>query len=184
MKEKFKKFLKDGRGAIFALFILELILMFFITPNRYDDKVFLESVTGKSVWEYVGTRYYDWSSRVMIEFMLCSVLKISKYLWIFIEALMVALAGYSISKLFVKNNENKKENIIMLVAMILLYPIMQMNSAGWAATTVNYMWPMAAVLFALIPIINFEISSNSTWCSSQSLFISSITSAGKIGTLN
>ena len=152
MKEKIQKFLKDGRGALLALFILEFALTFFITPNKFDDQVFLESVTGTSIWSYVGPRYYTWSSRLIIEFVLCSVLKISKYLWILIEALMVALAGYSISKLFIKNNDNKKENITMLVAMILLYPITQMNSAGWAATTVNYMWPMALGLFSLIPI--------------------------------
>ncbi|MBR3614669.1 MAG: hypothetical protein IKL55_05785 [Clostridia bacterium] len=152
MKEKIQKFLKSENIALLALFILEIGLMIFITPNRYDDQVFLESVTGKSVWSYVGPRYYNWSSRLIIEFVLCSVLKISKYLWILIEALMVTLAGYSIAKLFVKNNENKKENFIMLVSMILIYPIMQMNSAGWAATTINYMWPMATGLFSLIPI--------------------------------
>lgn len=152
MKEKIQKFLKSENIVLLALFILEIGLMIFITPNRYDDQVFLESVTGKSVWSYVGPRYYNWSSRLIIEFVLCSVLKISKYLWILIEALMVTLAGYSIAKLFVKNNENKKENFIMLVSMILIYPIMQMNSAGWAATTINYMWPMATGLFSLIPI--------------------------------
>ena len=152
MKEKIQKLLKDGRGAILALFILEFALTFFITPNKFDDQVFLESVTGTSVWSYVGPRYYNWSSRLVIEFVLCSILKISKYLWILLEAFMVALAGYSISKIFVKNDENKKDNIIMLVAMILIYPIMQMNSAGWAATTINYMWPMALGLFSLIPI--------------------------------
>ena len=152
MKEKIQKFLKDGRGALLALFILEFVLTFFITPNKFDDKVFLESVTGTSVWSYVGPRYYNWSSRLIIEFVLCSILKISKYLWILLEAFMVALAGYSISKLCIKEDENKKDNIVMLVAMILIYPIMQMNSAGWAATTINYMWPMALGLFSLIPI--------------------------------
>ena len=152
MKEKIQKFLKNGNGALLALFILELVLMFFITPNKYDDQVFLESVTGTSVWSYVGPRYYNWSSRLIIEFVLCSVLKISKYLWILIEALMVTLAGYSIAKLFVKDSDSKLENMVMLVSMILIYPIMQMNSAGWAATTINYMWPLATGLFALIPI--------------------------------
>ena len=152
MKEKIQKFLKSSNAILLALFILELILMFFITPNKYDDKVFLESVTGTSIWSYVGPRYYTWSSRLIIEFILCSVLKISKYLWILIEALMVTLAGYSISKLFVKNNESKKENTVMLTAMIFIYPIMLMNGAGWAATTINYMWPLATGLFALIPI--------------------------------
>ena len=150
MKEKIQKFLQNGRGAILALFILELVLTIFITPNKYDDKTFLESVTGTSILSYIGPRYFTWTSRFLIEFVLCFVLKTSKYLWILIEALMVALAGYSISRIFIK--DNKSQNNVMLLFMILVYPLNAMNSAGWAATTVNYMWPLAACLFALIPI--------------------------------
>ena len=150
MKEKIQKFLQNGRGAIFALFILQLFLTIFITPNKYDDKTFLESVTGTTIFSYIGPRYFNWTSRFIIEYVLCFVLKTSKYLWILIEALMVALAGYSISRLFIK--ENKSQNNIMLLFMMLLYPLNVMNSAGWAATTVNYMWPLATCLFALIPI--------------------------------
>lgn len=150
MKEKITKFFQNGRGAIFLLFILELILTMFITPNKYDDKTFLESVTGTSILSYIGPRYYTWTSRFLIEFVLCLVLKISKYLWILLEALMVTLAGYSISRIFIK--ENKEQNNFMLLFMILIYPLNAMNSAGWAATTVNYMWPLATCLFALIPI--------------------------------
>lgn len=150
MKEKIKKFLENGRGALLALFILELILTMFITPNKYDDETFLESVTGTTIFSYVGPRYFNWTSRFIIEYTLCAVLKVSKYLWILLEALMVTLIGYSISKLFVKGN--KTENNIMLLFMILIYPLNVMNSAGWAATTVNYMWPLATCLYALIPI--------------------------------
>ncbi len=150
VKEKISKVLKNGRSAIIALFLLELFLTFFVTPNKYDDKTFLESVTGTSIISYVKPRYYTWTSRFLIEYVLCGVLKISKYLWILIESFMVALAGYSISKIFVKDNKN--ENNIMLIFMILAYPITIMNSAGWAATTVNYMWPLATCLFALVPI--------------------------------
>lgn len=150
MKEKIKKFLSNGRGPLFALFVLEIILTIFITPNRYDDKTFLDNVAGNTIISYVGPRYLNWTSRFIIEYTLCGVLKISKYMWILVEALMVTLAGYSISKIFIK--ENKEENNLMLLFMILMYPLDVMNSAGWAATTVNYMWPMATCLFALIPI--------------------------------
>ena len=117
MKEKIKKFLENGRSVFIALFILEMFLTIFVTPNRYDDKVFLESVTGTSIASYVLPRYFNWTSRTIIEFVLCGVLKTSKYLWILIEALMVTLVGYSISKIFVK--DNKKENNVMLLFMIL-----------------------------------------------------------------
>lgn len=150
IKEKINKFLENGRGAIFAIFILELLLTFFVTPNKFDDEYFLEKVTNNSCLDFAISRYSWWSSRVIIEFVLCTVLKTSKYLWILLEAFMVALAGYSISKIFIK--DNKKQNNTMLLFMILLYPLNVMNGAGWAATTTNYMWPLATCLFALVPI--------------------------------
>ena len=97
MKEKIEKFLKDGRAAILAIFILELLLMIFITPNKYDDASFLSSLETNSVISLVKERYFIWTSRVIIEFVLFTVLTTSKYLWIFIQACMMALIGYSIS---------------------------------------------------------------------------------------
>lgn len=152
MKEKVKDFLKkDGRAIIVAIFILHLILMFFITPNKYDDEVFLEMVSKRTIPDILVERYQTWSSRIIIEFTLFVVLKISKYAWIFGEAGMVALLGYSISKIFIKK-ENKKQMNIFLLLLILAYPMDIMGSAGWAATTINYMWPLATAMFALIPL--------------------------------
>lgn len=150
MKEKIKKIFSNGRGIIFALFIIELVLVIFVTPNKFDDKVFLDNVTNTTIGSYVFPRYYTWTSRTIIEYTLCLVLKMSKYIWILVQGLMMALVGYSISKLFIKN-ENK-QNLVLLLFLILLYPMNIMASAGWAATTVNYMWPLATCLFALIPI--------------------------------
>ena len=150
VKEKINNLLADGKGAIFAIFLLEFILAIFITPDKFDDATFIESVTNNSILNYVTGRYSNWSSRVIIEFTLCFVLKTSKYLWIIIQSAMMAIIGYSISKLFIK--ENKKELNYMILFMILIYPFNVMASAGWAATTTNYMWPLATALFCLIPI--------------------------------
>lgn len=160
--KKLKQFL-NGKINIFLLilFILELVLSIFITPNLYDDAWFIEQITNEmneetgeiiehTIPDFVQNRYYNWSSRVIIEFTLCLVLKTSKYMWILLEALMVTLVGYSISKIFTK--EKTKENQIMLIAMILIYPYTTMHQTGWASTTINYMWPLATCLFALIPI--------------------------------
>ena len=151
MREKVKEFLKNGRAALIAIFILQLILMFFITPNKYDDEVFLSWIAERSIPDIVTERYQTWTSRIIIETVLFTVLKISKYAWILIEAGMVTLLGYSISKIFVKK-ENKKEMNMLILLLILAYPMDIMGSAGWAATTVNYMWPLATALFALIPL--------------------------------
>ena len=76
VKEKINNLLADGRGAIFAIFLLELILTIFITPDKFDDATFIESVTNTSILNYVTGRYSNWSSRVIIEFTLCFVLTI------------------------------------------------------------------------------------------------------------
>lgn len=161
LKEKIKKIFENGTGSLILLFILEIILIFFVTPNMYDDEWFIKQITNEldpetnqviehTIPDFVKGRYSNWSSRVIIEFILCLTLKTSKYLWILIEALMVTLVGYSISKIFTK--ENPRTNNLILVAMILIYPYTIMHQAGWAATTINYMWPLATCLFALVPI--------------------------------
>lgn len=165
MKEKFKevvkKFFMNGRKALFILFILEIILTMFITPNTYDDEWFIKQVTNEinpetnqviehNIIDFVKGRYNTWSSRVIIEFVLCFVLKTSKYLWILLQALMVTLVCYSISKIFVKQDKDK--NNFILVAMVLIYPYNIMHQTGWASTSINYLWPLATGLFALIPI--------------------------------
>ena len=151
MKNKIKKFLENGRGAILILFILELILTIFITPNRHDDAWFLEQVTNRSIISFEMERYTNWTSRLLLEIAECFTLKVSKYLWVLVEVLMVTLAGYSISRLFIKK-EDRAQNNTMLIFMMLLYPFNAMNGSGWATTTTVYMWPLATCLFALIPI--------------------------------
>lgn len=55
------------------------------------------------------------------------------------------------SRLFTKK-ENKKELSMMILWLVLLYPLERMSSAGWAATTVNYIWTLSLGLFSLISI--------------------------------
>ncbi len=165
MKEKinriFKKIISNSRWILILLFVLELFLNIFITPNTYDDEWFITQITDElnqetgeiiehNIPDFVKDRYTSWSSRVIIEFVLCFSLKTSKYLWILIQGLMAVLVCYSLSKLFVK--ENKDKNNFMLMAMVLIYPYYTMHQTGWASTSINYLWPLATGLFALIPI--------------------------------
>lgn len=99
---------------------------------------------------FVHHRYLTWTSRVLIETTLGVIFKTSGYLWVIGQILAMTLIGYSISRLFVK--ENKRQMNFMILWMIMLYPIERMAGAGWAATTVNYAWPLAAGLFSLISI--------------------------------
>ena len=153
MKEEIKSFLgKDITKVVLLLFVLQFILYIFITPNRYDDEFFINRITEYSMEEFLSMRWEEWTSRMLIEFVLCSVLKISKYAWIIGQTLAMTLLGYSIIKLFVKEGEHKKTILSVALTLILIYPMDRMSSAGWGATTVNYIWPFATAMFSLIAL--------------------------------
>lgn len=130
--------------------ILEIILNITVKPIRYDDAFYIQSFTNSSIFEFVYSRYLSWTSRVLIETTLGVIFKVSGLVWNIGNILMLILIGYSISKLFVK--DNKKQMNLMVLWCILLYPIERMSGAGWAATTVNYVWPLALGLFSLISV--------------------------------
>lgn len=151
LKEKINKIFNGEYRGIAILFILQFILTITIKPIRYDDAFYIEAITGVPILSFVGSRYLEWTSRILIEFTLGIIFRFSKYIWIFGNAIMVTLIGYSISKIFVKK-EMKKEMNMMILWLVILYPFERMSSAGWAATTVNYIWPMSLGLYSLISI--------------------------------
>jgi len=158
LKSRFEELLKDGRSIILVLFLLLLLLNFFIIPNIYynnvfDDMWFMRQFDENSIVDYTSMRYNEWGSRVILENTLCVMLKLlrhSKLIWILANTIMITLVGYSMSKLFVK--ENKKEMNTMILFLVLLYPLSRMQEAGWGSTSLVYMWTLSMGLFSLIPI--------------------------------
>ncbi len=162
MKEKIKRLVKDEKTIIILFIILELFLMVFVNTNVEDDSFFIElGKNNSNTFEIVKNRYNTWSSRVFIEFILIEVLKY-KLLWAIIQSLMMGLLAYSISKLFVKDELKYKLNPIICV-LILTYPINMLTLIGWGASTVNYIWPLATCLYALIPIKKYYNNEKIKW---------------------
>ena len=149
--EKVKNFFKEnGRMVLLIIFILELILVVFITPDRYDDAYYIERAKDDNISDYIMMRYNTWSSRLLSEITIIGMFRLSKYMWRLIQALMSVLICYSMSELLIKDNKNKYN--YMLLAMVLLYPMNVMASCGWATTTIVYYWSVALGLYSLIPI--------------------------------
>ena len=148
--EKIKGYLNGEYGGLIILFILELILTITIKPIRYDDAFYIKQFGANTIIDFIHHRYLTWTSRVLIETTLGLIFKISGYVWVFGQIFIMTLIGYSISKLFVK--ENKRQMNFMILWMLMLYPVERMAGAGWAATTVNYAWPLAMGMFSLISI--------------------------------
>lgn len=81
--------------------------------------------------------------------------------WKVLNIASLMLLAVSISKLLVEKNIRKYNWVIM--ALILVYPLEDMSTAGWAATTINYIWPLSLGLYSLIIVKKILKNENIKW---------------------
>ncbi len=163
MKEKIKNFFKDGRFAIILIIAAEIFFMLLIQSFDKDDLYFKNMANnGNSVINSVIHRYDTWTSRVIIEFVLIQFANCNDLIWIICNALICGLLVWSVSRLFI-NKENKKDLNLIYTLLFLSYPMNIFSAAGWKATTINYIWPLAFTLFSLIPIKKYYEGSKIRW---------------------
>lgn len=148
---KIKEFLKCNIKLVtLILFVLEFFLSVWITPNKYDSAFFIEKMSEMSIFDFISMRYQTWTSRVIIEILICIILPHRGIVWALLNTIMMTLLGCSIFKLFIKDEE--KSVYWLALCFILIYPLNKIATCDWGAGSMNYTWPLAMALFSIIPI--------------------------------
>lgn len=96
------------------------------------------------------TRYWNWTSHLIIEAVLLLLVH-APFLWRILDTVIMIWIAVALSLIF-----NPKKHIgvnWVIVLCVLAFPFFSMSSAGWIATTLNYSWPLAFGLLALLPIV-------------------------------
>lgn len=150
--EKIKKYIPS-----IITFLYGVLVTVTKSPFIGDANVFI-GIKGNLI-DILISRYYQWTSRVVIEGVLLTVLKSYKgILWFILNILIIFALYLVLKKLF----NTKREVYInyIICSSIILYTYNDMFSAGWSATTVNYLWPLVLGLFAFIPIVSILNNEN------------------------
>lgn len=121
------------------LFVSALLIHLFLPLNWGDDKIF-----GAEASLSLGDFLYG-SSRIITDTM---TYIFSKYhiLWRLINPFVLTLLPFSVAKLL--NISHRK--IQGLICLLSVFPAMVTVDAGFIATTVNYLWPVAFGLTVLL----------------------------------
>ena len=90
-------------------------------------------------------KYYNWSSRQLIESVLYFI-SVHSHVWMLLNSLVITIIAKLIEAIFC--NHTIKMKILCCIGT-LIYPLIDMSSAGWMATTINYYWPLGAILINL-----------------------------------
>lgn len=145
MKEFIKKnkYLLLGCVIVFAYYYFRL--------SRVDltvgDDPWFRAHINDGVFNFVHWRWLNWSSRVFLEGILLIMLDFPVWVWRIITTLMFVLIFYSILKLI----DKKQSPLYGLLTFLLMISInfSLYGSAGWYATTINYVWVFGLGIYVL-----------------------------------
>lgn len=153
MEKRIKKAFA-GRSALIcgALVLLTAVVYHWFTREYVGDAVtyFGDILNQYSLTDYLRMRYNQWTSRVLIEIPLVYIsrLALERSMWYFhiVNIFMFMLLYASLLRLTHYRQNGP------VTALFLLYPIVEMSSAGWMATYINYLWTLALGVFSLISL--------------------------------
>ncbi len=140
---------KNQYGIMMVVNAVFFFLLHLTFVGFTNDDAFFVIVRSQwdSLFELLVDRYLTDSSRVLSEAILFTLIRMPFFVWQVLDTLICILVYHCMTVLLV-NDKRSRGNIIVFLAFA-AYPYMHMGSAGWICTSLNYMWPLATLLYAL-----------------------------------
>lgn len=150
--KKNKKLIFVENCLPFIVFAIWITLMHFVAIMGTGDDAWFFKISHDANFnliKWLESRYMTWSSRTLIEASLVISVSLPRICWRIADSAILILCMVMISKLFVRRN---KFNNIFLGLLYLSLDYFALITAGWQATTINYLWPMAALFVSVYPM--------------------------------
>ena len=130
-------------GAFVAAALAAVLWHVVLSTNVGDDMVYFKTLLdgNSSLSEILAHRYETWSSRMVIEAVLIPLVH-CPLLWKILDIVIFTSLPVLLCGLLGVTGRGRW----FVTGLVLLYPFADMASAGWIATTTNYLWPLWGVL--------------------------------------
>jgi len=156
MRHSFPKItsvIRSSRTPICLLWIILITAHLFLPTDGGDDAWFGQILSGELAtlpnWtSFLIERYHTWSSRVAIEGLLILLVRFP-ILWRVSNSVICILLTVAAKRLF--NPEGSRAKNWILFAIFFLFPLGIFYEVGYVATTLNYLWPLCAIFWAILP---------------------------------
>ena len=138
---------------LFVCFAIPILFLHTFAQRDYGDDPFFASYWGRSLLTVLKLRYEQWSSRVIIEAVVILLTNANPWVWRILNTLMVILLVWNVGDLFgLGDTRERRQAQFFFYGMMWVVPMFSLYSAGWIATTVNYLWTLTLGTVALRPI--------------------------------
>lgn len=144
MKNKDSNF----RWKLYAVLFVLLFAVHMVLPADVgDDAWFYNIGTQMKLADFIAMRYEVWTSRLLIEAVMMTLLQLPHIVWAVTDSLMAVLLIHCLIELI--PDDKNSFTILIPICLFVIYPVYYFRSAGWYATTLNYLWPMATGFYVL-----------------------------------
>ena len=137
----------------FNLLTALLITAFFWFTPRINDDISnynapnLHNLSGIIHGDYL--MFFHWSSRILINFIMFVMTDLAPH-WLF--AIITGGLIFAILHLLTRLANPKREPVrqLLIISILLTFNFIILNTAGWIATTVTYLWPFGALAIGIL----------------------------------
>ncbi len=148
MQDKIKQTLKNTTAQCILIYAC-IVIVYHMFMQHYDGDIefYLRASWTEPVWNLQALykllleRYYTVTSRVLLEGAVF-VFTHGMHVWVWnifdVTANMIIYIGLT------RLTDHKHDRL--LLCLLLLYPIAEMNTAGWIVCYIIYFWPLAAAI--------------------------------------
>ncbi len=149
---------------------------------EHDDAALIVDTLKPTVWQEIASiphNFYEWSSRVLVNLPIHVMLHFHPLVWGTLEMGVLFALAYLLCKIFAGSTGLPAEVVggsetgdvgtrgvlirrVFICASLFLFPFDYMIRAGWITTTMTYMWPMTAGLYACYVLVKLQRRGNQT----------------------
>lgn len=171
MLTKIKRLMNKDNIPIFILLVYVILIHMKMKANFGDDIILRNTV--KNVFEEFMKWYNTWSSPSVMNIIQFTLALLPVVVFKVYNILTIILATYSLYE--ITSDEKSLNKKFLLVFMFMLYPFMQMSTAGWMGTSTQYLTPLSFGLYSFVyikyKIYNEKISKTNYLCFWFCLFV-------------
>ena len=147
--KKIINYIETNIWIIYLFLFLFMIFKHMSVQLDTGDDMWFYTQSKMGILDFTKMRIETWTSRNIIEIFMLVMLNLNKWVWIIIDSAMFVLILHSIRKIVYVRRNNSLYLTILIVILLLLFPFEILKQAGWYATTMNYIWPLAFGLYGL-----------------------------------
>ena len=134
------------RAGIYGIFGIYMLLCHLPLPFYGDDAYLLPLVGARGFWEHFQI-LYGYNGKIFTDFSAFCFYHLPYGVWKIFNCAVFMLVALLIVRIF---TENRPRDVLITCALVAIFPLSYLGTAGYIATCCNYLYPFTGILLVAL----------------------------------